>query len=60
VRTLGAAGFVVVATEEASLSPAGEVVSQAPTGGVMAQPGSTVRITVSTGPVVEPSPSPSP
>ena len=60
VRTLGAAGFVVVATEEASLSPAGEVVSQAPTGGVMAQPGSKVRITVSTGPVVEPSPSPSP
>jgi len=60
VQTLGAAGFVVVVTEEASLTPAGEVVSQSPTGGVIAKAGSTVKITVSTGPVVEPSPSPSP
>jgi serine/threonine-protein kinase len=59
-QTLGAAGFVVVTTEEASLSPAGQVVSQAPSGGVIAQPGSTVTLTVSTGPVVEPSASASP
>jgi len=60
VQALGAAGFVVVITEEASLTPAGEVVSQSPTGGVMAKPGSKVTISVSTGPVVEPSASPSP
>ena len=60
VQSLGAAGFVVVIVEEASLTPAGEVVSQSPTAGVIAKPGSTVKITVSTGPVVEPSASPSP
>ena len=60
VQTLGAAGFVVVIVQESSLTPAGEVVSQSPTGGVMAKSGSTVKISVSTGPVVEPSPSPSP
>lgn len=60
IQTLGEAGFVVVVTEEASLTPAGEVVSQSPTGGVLAKPGSTVKISVSTGPVAEPSASPSP
>jgi hypothetical protein len=59
-QSLTAAGFTVVIVEEASLTPAGEVVSQSPTGGVIAQSGSTVRITVSTGPAVEPSASPSP
>jgi beta-lactam-binding protein with PASTA domain len=59
-QSLTAAGFAVVIVEEASLTPAGEVVSQSPTGGVIAQSGSTVRITVSTGPAVEPSASPSP
>ena len=59
-QTLGEAGFVTDIIEEASLTPAGEVLSQAPTGGVIAKPGSTVTITVSTGPVVEPSASPSP
>jgi beta-lactam-binding protein with PASTA domain len=60
VQSLNAAGFAVVVVNEASLTPAGEVVSQSPTGGVIAKSGSTVRITVSTGPVVEPSASPSP
>jgi serine/threonine-protein kinase len=59
-QALNAAGFAVVVVNESSLTPAGEVVSQSPTGGVIAKPGSTVRITVSTGPVVEPSASPSP
>ena len=59
-QLMTAAGFAVVIVEEASLTQAGEVVSQSPTGGVIAQSGSTVRITVSTGPVVEPSASPSP
>jgi len=59
VQTLGAAGFVVVIAEEASLTPAGEVISQSPTGGVMAKWGSTVTMIVSTGPVT-PSASPSP
>jgi len=59
-QTLGEAGFVTDIIEEASLTPAGEVLSQSPTGGVIAKPGSQVTITVSTGPVVEPSPSPSP
>ena len=59
-QTLGAAGFAVVVVDEASLTPAGEVVSQSPTGGVIAQSGSTVKITVSTGPAAEPSASPSP
>jgi len=59
VQTLGEAGFVVVIAEEASLTPAGEVISQSPTGGVMAKSGSTVTIIVSTGPVT-PSASPSP
>lgn len=60
VQTLGEAGFVVVIAEEASLTPAGEVVSQSPAAGVMAASGSKVTITVSTGPAVEPSSSPSP
>lgn len=60
VQTLGEAGFVVLITEEASLTPAGEVISQAPTAGVMATSGSNVTITVSTGPAVQPSASPSP
>ena len=60
VQMLGEAGFVVLIAEQASLTPAGEVISQAPTAGVMATSGSNVTITVSTGPVVEPSASPSP
>jgi serine/threonine-protein kinase len=60
VQALNAAGFAVVVVNQASLTPAGEVVSQSPTGGVIAKAGSTVKITVSTGPVVEPSASPSP
>ncbi|MCX6363514.1 MAG: PASTA domain-containing protein, partial [Actinobacteria bacterium] len=50
VQSLGAAGFVVVIVKESSLTPAGEVVSQSPTGGVIAESGSPVKITVSTGP----------
>jgi serine/threonine-protein kinase len=60
VQSLNAAGFAVVVVNESSLTPAGEVVSQSPTGGVIAKSGSTVRISVSSGPVVEPSASPSP
>ena len=59
-QTLGAAGFTVEVVAEASPTPSGEVVSQSPTGGVIAKTGSTVRITVSTGPAPEPSVSPSP
>ena len=59
IQTLGAAGFAVVVAQEASLTPVGEVVSQSPTGGVIAKPGSAVTISVSTGPVT-PSASPSP
>ena len=58
VQTLGEAGFVVVIAQEASPTPAGEVVSQSPTGGVIAKSGSTVTISVSTGPVPSASPSP--
>jgi serine/threonine-protein kinase len=60
VQMLGEAGFVVLIAEEGSLTPAGEVISQLPTAGVMAASGSKVTITVSTGPAVEPSASPSP
>ena len=59
-QMMAAAGFAVVVVDESSLTPAGEVVSQSPTGGVIAQSGSTVKITVSTGPAAEPSASPSP
>ena len=59
-QTLGVVGFVVVIAQEANSAPAGEVVSQAPTGGVIAKTGSTVKIGVSTGPSVTPSGSPSP
>jgi serine/threonine-protein kinase len=59
-QTLEDAGFAVEVAEEASPTPAGEVVSQSPTGGVIAKSGSAVTITVSTGPAVEPSASPSP
>jgi serine/threonine-protein kinase len=58
VQTLGEAGFVVVIAQETSPTPAGEVVSQSPTGGVIAKSGSTVTISVSTGPVPSASPSP--
>jgi len=53
-------GFTVAVVEESSLTPAGEVGAQSPSAGVVAQLGSRVKITVSTGPVVEPSASPSP
>ena len=59
-QTLADAGFVAEVVQEASLTPAGEVVSQSPTGGVVATPGSKVTIRVSTGPVEEPTVSPSP
>ena len=58
-QKLTAAGLAVVVVSEPSLTAAGEVVSQAPTGGVIAARGTTVTITVSTGPVT-PSGSPSP
>ena len=48
---LSAAGFTVVTAEESDLALAGEVVSQSPSAGVVAQAGSAVQITVSTGPV---------
>jgi hypothetical protein len=58
-QTLLAAGFVVVVTEAASDTvPAGVVVVQRPTGGVMAAPGSAVDIVVSTGPPSSPTPEP--
>ncbi|HET6497250.1 MAG TPA: PASTA domain-containing protein [Thermoleophilia bacterium] len=60
VQNLEGAGFVAVIAKEASLTPAGQVVSQSPTAGVMAASGSNVTITVSTGPAVEPTSSPSP
>ncbi len=59
VQSLGEAGFVVVIAQESNPTPAGQVVSQSPTGGVIAKSGSTVNISVSTGPVT-PSGSPSP
>lgn len=59
VQMLGEAGFVVLVTEEASLTQAGEVISQAPTAGVMATSGSNVTITVPTDPAVQPLAGPS-
>jgi len=53
---LTAAGFTVVVSQaESDTVPAGDVIEQSPTEGVMAAEGSTVRITVSTG-----SPTPTP
>ena len=52
-------GFSVVATSAPSLTPAGEVAEQTPAAGVMAEAGSTVKVTVSTGPASAPA-SPSP
>jgi hypothetical protein len=64
---LTAAGFVVVVTQQPSDTVAsGTVISQSPSGGVVAARGSTVTIVVSSGasptasPTVSPSPSPSP
>jgi serine/threonine-protein kinase len=55
------AGFVVVLVQASSGTVAdGVVISQAPSTGVLAQPGSTVRIVVSTGPGASPTASPSP
>jgi eukaryotic-like serine/threonine-protein kinase len=56
--TLQSAGFVVVADQVASGSvPAGVVSAQTPAGGVLAQPGTTVTIVISTGsPTASPSP----
>jgi serine/threonine-protein kinase len=60
-QTLLAAGFVVVVRESASDTvPAGTVMEQRPSGGVMAAAGSTVDIVVSTGPAPAPAPSPTP
>ncbi len=53
------AGFVVVVSQQSSASvPSGDVISQTPSGGVIAAPGSTVQIVVSTGPSPTPSASP--
>ena len=60
IQSMSQAGFAAVSVGEASLTPAGEVISQSPTAGVIAKPGTQVTITVSTGPVVEPSASVSP
>jgi len=60
VQLMSQAGFTVVIVKAASLTPAGEVASQSPTGGVITASGSTVTINVSTGPPVEPSASPNP
>lgn len=57
---LSEAGFVILIPEEASLTQAGEVISQEPTVGVMATLGGNVTITVSIGPAVQSSSSPSP
>jgi eukaryotic-like serine/threonine-protein kinase len=47
---LTGAGFVVVVSSESSASvPSGDVISQSPSGGVVAAAGSTVQIVVSTG-----------
>jgi serine/threonine-protein kinase len=47
------AGFVVALQQASSTSvPSGQVIEQNPTGGVTAQSGSTVRITISTGPAM--------
>lgn len=57
LAALQQAGFSAVMTEQASASaPAGQVISQTPQAGVLAQPGTSVTLTVST----EPSPSPTP
>jgi serine/threonine-protein kinase len=47
-------GFAAVVTQASSLSPAGEVTSQSPSAGVMAQAGSVVELTVSSGPASQP------
>ena len=57
VSTLTSAGFTVVVEQVSSSTvPAGTVIDQSPTGGVLTQPGSTVTIVVSTG---APTPAPS-
>ena len=58
VATLQSAGFAVVIDQAPSATvPAGAVLTQTPAGGVLAQPGTTVTIVVSSG---APSTSPSP
>ena len=56
------AGFVVVVSQESSTSvPSGDVISQSPSGGVVAATGATVQIVVSTGaPTASPTASASP
>lgn len=57
VSTLTSAGFTVVVEQVSSTTvPAGTVIDQSPTGGVLTQAGSTVTIVVSTG---APTPAPS-
>ena len=58
VTTLQSAGFAVVVDQVPSTTvPAGSVSDQTPAGGVLAQPGTTVTIVVSTGaPTATPSP----
>ena len=57
VSTLTAAGFTVVVEQvPSSTAPAGTVIDQTPSAGVLVQPGSTVTIAVSSGP---PTPAPS-
>jgi serine/threonine-protein kinase len=50
IATLQAAGFVVVVYQVSNTTvAAGTVSAQSPTGGVLAEPGTTVTIVVSTG-----------
>ena len=57
VSTLTSSGFTVVVEQVSSSTvPAGTVIDQSPTGGVLTEPGSTVTIVVSTG---APTPAPS-
>ncbi len=57
VASLQSAGFAVVADQVPSTTvPAGTVSDQTPAGGVLAQPGTTVTIVVSSGPPATPSP----
>ena len=63
VSALQQAGFSAAVTQVSALVPAGEVTSQSPSGGVMAQTGVVVQLSVSSGPASEPatpSASPSP
>ena len=58
---LEAAGFTATETKASDPSvPAGEVIRTSPAAGTLADPGSSVTLTVSTGPAAPPSPTPTP